>query len=179
LDRGLIGQHGIFDYEPVRLIISARQLGLEGYELYELLHETYQIEIEFGDYFYAICVAGLGTTGQDISMLIHAFRDISRKYSGKRPSLSWEEKLPPVPPMQMLPRDASYAEREQIPWKEAKGRISADMIVPYPPGIPTLCPGEEITDEIWTFLDEQNRNGRHLHGPQDGRLNQINVIRTR
>ena len=50
------------------------------------------------------------------------------------------------------------------------------MIVPYPPGIPTICPGEIITKDVWEFLDEQSKAGRHLHGPENGILNTISIV---
>ncbi|MDR0519277.1 MAG: DegT/DnrJ/EryC1/StrS family aminotransferase [Clostridiales Family XIII bacterium] len=172
----LIGGHGIFDYEPIRLVVSARKLGIEGYELYEILRRDYRIEMEFGDYYYGVCVLGLGTQESDLDRLVQAMDDLSGKWRGRRAPLAWDEELPPMPPMLMTPREAFFAERESVPWRNAKGRISAELIVPYPPGIPTICPGEPFTDEVWGFLDSQYRNGRHLHGPKNGQLDEVNVV---
>lgn len=172
----VIGSHAIFDYDPIRLVISARKLGLEGYELYDILRSDYHIEIEFGDYFYAICVLGLGTTQEHLDRLIKAFQDISAKYKGQRKALKSDEELPPMPTQIMTPRQAYFAPTERIKWCEAKGRIAAEMIVPYPPGIPTICPGEVVTPEVWEFLDQQYRDGRHLHGPIDGKLDYFKVV---
>ncbi|MCF0144282.1 MAG: aminotransferase class I/II-fold pyridoxal phosphate-dependent enzyme [Firmicutes bacterium] len=176
LGKELIGKAAIFDYEPCRLIISARELGIEGYELYEIFRKDYHIEIEFGDYFYGLCVLGIGTAREDVERLIAACKDISARFEGQRKPLEWDEELPPLPPQVMTPRQAYQGSTVRIPWAEAKGKISAEMIVPYPPGIPTICPGETITDEVWTFLDEQNRKGRHLHGPAGGVLDSIAVV---
>ena len=71
--------------------------------------------------------------------------------------------MPPIPPLRMTPRKAWFAEKEVIPFGSARGRVSAEMVVPYPPGIPILCPGEVVTDEVHSFLEEQKRRGRHLH----------------
>jgi len=176
LGRELVGTHSIYDYDPVRLIFSARQMGLEGYELYEILRNDYHIEMEFGDYFYGICVMGIGTEQKDVDRLISALQDISARYQGMRQPLTWDEELPPLPPQAMTPREAYFGKTRKIPWTEAKGKVSADMIVPYPPGIPTICPGEIITDEVWEFLDAQSRAGRHLHGPDGGVLKYINIV---
>ncbi|MDR3294689.1 MAG: arginine decarboxylase, partial [Clostridiales Family XIII bacterium] len=177
LDKGLAGTCGIFAYEPMRLVFSAREMGVEGYELYDVLRDAYGIEIEFGDYYYAICVLGLGTEKGDLDRLIRALKDLSSRRHGLRPPLAWDEELPGIPPMAMLPRRAHFAERERVSWADAKGRVSAEMVVPYPPGIPVLCPGEIVTDEVWDFLDYQNRNGRHLHGPESGKLTHLHVVR--
>ncbi len=173
----VVGNAAIADYDPIRLIISARNLGIEGYELYEILRNDYKIEAEFGDYFYVLCIMGLGTKKEHVLKLVDALKDISRKHVRAIKHLTWEEELPPIPHMFMSPRDAYFRESEKIPWREAKGRISAEMIVPYPPGIPTICPGEIVTDEVWDFLNNQKEKGRHLHGPEGGVLNELSIVK--
>ena len=177
LGEELIGHYAIAGYDPLRLIFSARKLGLEGYELYELLRRDYGIEMEFGDYFYGLCIMGLGTRPEDIEHLITALKDISARYRWQRKALSWDEEFPSIPQRIMTPRQAYFADKENIPWKDSKGRISSEMIVPYPPGIPIVCPGEKITDEVWDYLNDQNKRGRHLHGARDGKLNCINIVK--
>jgi arginine/lysine/ornithine decarboxylase len=164
LGEELIGEAEIAGYDPIRLVVSARRLGLEGYELYRLLRERYNIEIEFGDFFYGICVLGLGTVQADVDRLLLAMKDISQRYRGQRKPLSWDEALPPAPPAVVTPRAAHFAGRVRVPRREAAGRICAQMIVPYPPGIPVVCPGELLTEEVCAFLEEQVRKNRHLHG---------------
>lgn len=173
----IIGSASIADYDPIRLVISARNLGIEGYELYDTLRSKYGIEAEFGDYFYVVCVLGLGTQQEHIDRLILAIKDIAAKADKSKHPLQWDEELPPLPQQIMTPRQAYQATTEKIKWQDAKGRICAEMVVPYPPGIPTICPGEIVTDEVWEFLELQNRNNRHLHGPENGRLDYLKVVR--
>jgi arginine/lysine/ornithine decarboxylase len=172
----LVGSHHIYAMEQVRFTVSARELGIDGYELYAILRSDYKIEIEFGDYFFGVCVMGLGTRKSDIDKLVWALGDISARYAGMRKPLTWDEELPPTPPMRVSPRQAYFAERREIPWADAKGQICAEMIVPYPPGIPAICPGEEFTAEVWEYLDAQGKRGRHLHGPANGKLDRISVM---
>lgn len=176
LGKELVGSHGIADYEPTRLVVSARRMGIEGYQLFEMLRKEYRIELEYGDYFYGVSVLGLGTTQEHLNQLIGALKDISDRYGGTGTPLTWDEELPPLPPQILSPREAYFAETEKIPWDKARGRISAQLIVPYPPGIPALCPGEEITNEIWEYLEHQRKNGRHLHGVEGKSLSEINVL---
>jgi arginine/lysine/ornithine decarboxylase len=179
LDKDIIGEHSIFDYEPTRIVLSARTLGIEGYELYETLRHDYGIEAEFGDYFHVICVLGLGTAEIDLKRLTNAVRDIAEKrlLSGKNSEpLVWKEALPPLPPMAVTPREAHFANRERIMWTQAQNRISAELIAPYPPGIPAVCPGEIITPEMWNYLEELRSAGRHMQGPSDNTLATINII---
>jgi lysine decarboxylase len=177
LGEELIGEAEIAGYDPIRLVISARRLGMEGYALCRLLREDYNIEIEFGDYFHGICVLGLGTVQADLDRLLFAVRDISERYRGQRRPLSWDEALPPMPPAVMTPRAAHFSERVRVPLREAEGRICAQMIVPYPPGIPVICPGERITKEIRAFLDERIRKGRPTHGLREEDPDGIAVLR--
>jgi lysine decarboxylase len=176
LGRELIGEAAIADYDPIRLVVSARRLGIEGCELYRVLREQYKIEIEYGDYFYGICVMGPGTVQEDVDRLLFAMKDISERYRGQRRPLAWDGLLPPAPPMAMTPRAAHFAERTNVPRREAEGRICAQTIAPYPPGIPAVCPGELLTRDICSFLDEQIGRGRHLHGPADSDSNSIAVV---
>jgi lysine decarboxylase len=172
----LIGEAEITGYDPIRLVISARKLGIDGYTLYRTLRDRYNIEIEFGDYFYAVCVMGVGSEQEDVDRLLFAVKDISAEYKGLHKSLSWNEALPPIPPMIMTPRAAHFSERTFVHRSEACGRISAQMIVPYPPGIPVLCPGELITKEICDFLNELIGQGRHFHGSESKDTNSIAVV---
>lgn len=176
LGKELVGTHAVYDYDIVRLVVSGRSLGLDGYELFEMLRYDYNIEIEFGDYFYALAIMGVGTTKEHVDRFIAALRDIAEKFKGIRKPLEWDEELPPNPPMILTPRQAYFGKTRKIPWADAKGEVSAEMITPYPPGIPTLCPGEKITDEVWQFLSEQSRAGRHLNGVENGVLDYITVV---
>jgi lysine decarboxylase len=176
LGDGLVGESEIAGYDPIRLVISARALGIDGYTLCRVLRGRYNIEIEFGDYFYGVCVMGPGTEQGDIDRLIFAMREISSEYEylNNKP-LKWNEALPPMPPMILTPRAAHFSERVLVDRRVAKGRISAQMIVPYPPGIPVLCPGELITGDICDFLDELIAKGRHFHGSENSDPDSIAV----
>jgi len=79
----------------------------------------------------------------------------------------------------MTPRKAWFAEKEAVLFGSARGRVSAEMVVPYPPGIPILCPGEVVTDEVYDFLAEQKRKGRHLHCAAGDGLETLTVVAER
>jgi lysine decarboxylase len=176
LGNELIGEAAIAGYDPVRLVISARKLGVDGYTLYSILRDRYNIEIEFGDYFYGVCVMGLGAEKEDVDRLVFAMKEISAEHKGLHEPLEWSEALPPMPPQVMTPRAAHFSERDFVHRREACGRVSAQMIVPYPPGIPVLCPGELITEEVCDFLDELIGKGRHFHGSENEDPNVLAVV---
>jgi len=85
-------------------------------------------------------------------------------------------KLPAIPPMRLLPRDAFLATTEFVNFKKSAGRICAEVITPYPPGIPVISPGEEITPEIISYLDLEKKAGVRMQGPFDGELRRIRVV---
>jgi len=189
LGNEIVGNAGVADYEPTRLVISASALGLDGYELFKMLREDHAIECEFADPRWCVCVAGLGTTAAHTEALTAALADVSRKqkaYHGDgpfdRPIGNTKEPspcviIPSIPPLRMTPREAWFAEKETVPFEAARGRVSAELVVPYPPGIPILCPGELVTNEVHDFLAEQNEKGRHLHCMAGDSLETLTVVK--
>jgi lysine decarboxylase len=76
----------------------------------------------------------------------------------------------------MLPRDAFFANTRTVPAVEAVGEVSAELVIPYPPGIPVLAPGDIIEAERIEFLLHGAARGMHLSGPADPHLNTINIV---
>ena len=86
--------------------------------------------------------------------------------------------LPRIPPVRMNPREAFLAPAESVRFKGSAGRICAEVITPYPPGIPVISPGEEITPEVVAYLDLEKRAGVRMQGPSDSDLRVIRVVRS-
>src|SRR3954469_8476014 len=76
----------------------------------------------------------------------------------------------------MLPRDAFFAATENVRPKEAIGRVSAELVTPYPPGIPTIAPGELVTAALVDYLQEIVANGAFLDGAADTSLQKLRVV---
>jgi len=189
LGKEIVGTAGVADYEPTRLVISASALEIDGYELFRMLREEYDIECEFADPRWCVCVAGIGTTAAHIDALTAALADIVKK-NGLLRSASNDKTviarsdagrdeaiLPIIPPLRMTPREAWFADKEKVPFEAARGRVSAELVVPYPPGIPILCPGEVITNDAHDFLAEQKEKGRHLHCAAGDTLETLTVVK--
>ncbi len=79
--------------------------------------------------------------------------------------------------MRMSPRDAFLADAEFVPFKESKGRICAETISPYPPGIPVIAPGEEITADLIAYLRLEIKAGVRIQGPYDDELKVVRVVK--
>ncbi|GHU64709.1 arginine decarboxylase [Clostridia bacterium] len=190
----LVGSYDIYAYEPLRLVITAKGLGLSGYELFRILREEYGVEAEFGDPVYCVCLAGLGTTRAHGNKLAAALREISARFvhtdsvaqnktspcvlpSQDRRPVPLSCALPALPPMVTTPREAWFAPKERVPFAEAVGRVSGELVVPYPPGIPVLCPGERITPEVHDFLRWRQAENCHLHCSAGDTLETILIVR--
>ena len=115
---------------------------------------------------------------EEIERLIKACEGIAEDCEGKVGTACTQPAFPALPEQVLSPRQAYFAVAEEIPWQQAVGRISAEMIAPYPPGIPMIYPGEKITQEIWDYLETFRREKRHIHGSRDGRLEVIKVIKS-
>ena len=76
----------------------------------------------------------------------------------------------------MSPREAFFAPSRAVPLDEASGEISTELVIPYPPGIPVLAPGEVITEEKVAYLSEGVAHGMYISGPADPQLRTIRVV---
>jgi arginine/lysine/ornithine decarboxylase len=162
---GLKCLEGSETVDSTRLVISAKQLGITGFELDELLFGKYQVNMELSDYENVLAIVTYANEKQDLDRLINACIDISNSYKNRNTQLDKHNKeFPPIPPQLMTPRKAYFSNTTEINWSNAKGKISAQMIAPYPPGIPVVYSGELITDEIWEYLEQFRKDNRHIHG---------------
>ena len=107
--------------------------------------------------------------------LYEALCRLAQNFSGQS-VLPEAEALPPVPPLRMLPREAFFAPARAVRFEASIGCIAAEAITFYPPGIPLLYPGEEITREILTYVRDMQRIGLKVVGPQDAALQTIRII---
>lgn len=173
----VIGQAGVADVDRTRLVISAKKLGFTGFALEETLFERYAVNMELADYENVLAIVTYANTKEELERLIKACEEIAQEY-GKRDKMTCEQpQLPPIPEQVYTPRQAYFAKTQEIVWQQAVGEISAEMIAPYPPGIPIIYPGERITQEVWDYLEKFRREKRHIHGSRDGRLEIIRIIK--
>ncbi|MBV8364667.1 MAG: aminotransferase class I/II-fold pyridoxal phosphate-dependent enzyme [Candidatus Eremiobacteraeota bacterium] len=183
----LVGRPGIFDFDPTKVTITVKDLGYTGYEASALLRGRYNVQVELADLFNIVALFTIGTTQAAADRLIFGVREMAREDravdifapSGvlERRLKTGTYKLPKIPPMRMPPREAFLASTEAVRFKSSKGRICAEVITPYPPGIPVIAPGEEITPEIIDYLDLELRAGVHMQGPFDPQLKRIRVVK--
>jgi len=165
--------------DPLRVTFSARDAGITGYALQEKLYDEFGVSCELADFENVVAVITWANTEDDISRLINAVHTIvSRVWkSGKMARLTAGNfRLPELPPVILTPRKAWYANRRTVAWKDAVGRIAGESVIPYPPGIPLLCPGERVTKEIFEAIEQFRKAGLPIHGPASRDLTEFKVI---
>ena len=175
--RELIDGDAVYNFDTTKLSIYTRATGLAGIEVYDILRDDYDIQTEFGDIANLLAYVSVGDRPKDIERLVAALAEIRRNYR-KDPSKTLKmEYIDPV--VVCGPQDAFYAEKESLPIQETKGRICAEFVMCYPPGIPILAPGEEITDEILTYIRYAKKKGCQITGPEDMSIQRLSVMTER
>jgi len=171
----IIGTAGVKELDITRLIISARKLGITGFELKNILFKNYSVDVELSDFINILAIITYANMKEDIDRLLDALKDISKK-NIEGIELINEINLPELPDYIMSPRQAYFSTNKVIPWSQAKGEIAGEMIAPYPPGIPVIYPGELVTEQVWEYIESYRVKKRHLHGPADSELNTFKII---
>ena len=170
----LINGTSICGYDVTKLSVYTQEIGLTGIEVYDLLRDEYDIQIEFGDIGNILAYISIGDRMRDIERLVNALADIKRLYEKEQlPMISGDYIQPEVV---LSPQEAFYSDKKLVPIRETVGRICAEFIMCYPPGIPILAPGERITSEIVDYILYAKEKGCSLQGTEDIEANSLNVI---
>ena len=176
LGEDILGDEATYDYDRTKLTVHVRHLGVTGYEVENWLRDHYNIEIELSDMYNILCLVTPGDSEEPIQTLLTALRDLSGQYYQKREAHELIVKIPEIPQLSLTPRDAFYAQTEVIPFKESAGRIIAEFIYVYPPGIPILLPGEVISQQNIDYIVDHVEVGLPVKGPEDRSIEFVKVI---
>ncbi len=173
-----VGRPGVAGWDPLRIVIDVRGTGCTGYEVASALRRHYDIHVELATHATMVLILGLDEPAGALDRFAHDFEQTVRRIErpGEQPALvrgsGWFENEVVVPP-----REAFLGDAVAIPVDEAPGRVSAEAIAGYPPGIPALLPGERITAELVAYLRELRDAGARLHGASDPSFESICVLR--
>ncbi|MDQ0339131.1 lysine decarboxylase [Caldalkalibacillus uzonensis] len=179
LGEEMIGQdESIYDLDPTKLLIHVRELGLTGHEVETWLRKEKNIEVELSDLYNILCLITPGDTEYTVQTLVDALRELASMASHKKDLLTpLPVELPNIPRLAMSPRDAFYADTELVPFDQSAGRIIAEFIMIYPPGIPILLPGEIITEDNLAYILQNKEKGLPVQGPEDFDFRYLRVIK--
>jgi lysine decarboxylase len=178
LDERMCGRPGVFAYDPLRLAIDVRGTGRTGYEIAPLMLRLDDINLELFAENVMVAVFGVGENAAESgARLVEALRHVVTELPEKADR---EDSLfappPPWGPLAMAPREAFLAMQEVVPFREAVGRIAAESLAAYPPGIPNVLPGEVLTEPTLDYIQRTLEQGGSLRGASDRKLETIRVV---
>ena len=173
--RELVNGDSIFDFDVTKLSVNTLDIGLAGIEVYDLLRDEYDIQIEFGDLGNILAYVSIGDRMREIERLVSALSEIRRRFAKSGADLMEQEYIDPE--VAVSPQEAFYAETESLPIEETAGRICSEFVMCYPPGIPILAPGERITRPILDYIAYAKEKGCSMTGPEDPGIGRLNVLK--
>ncbi|MBC2580257.1 aminotransferase class I/II-fold pyridoxal phosphate-dependent enzyme [Clostridium sp. DJ247] len=173
----ILGNEGVHALDPTKITVTCRDLGITGYDLDMILCNKYHIQVELSDLYNVLAVGSFGDTKESIDALIHALKEISKDYYGKGSRKSDFIDVPAIPAQIKIPREAFNSSRVSVLLKESIGMVSGEFLMAYPPGIPVLCPGEEITEEIVNYVQKLKETGLYVQGTEDPEVEYIKVVK--
>lgn len=165
---------GVFDYDETKLGINVSGLGLTGFQVYDLLINEYNIQMELADMYNVLAILSLGDDRQSLAKLVEALGDIARKH-GTSTQLHFNY-IMEIPQVVSSPRQAFYSPKKKLSIYEAVGQVSGESIMIYPPGIPIISPGELISSEIVDYLLLLKDVQGSLTDSEDPDINYIKVL---
>jgi arginine decarboxylase len=182
-----VGRPGIAGWDPLRIVIDVRGTGLTGYQVASALRASYDIHLELATHATVVLVLGIGQPVEPLDRVAHDLAETVRRISpesrgqggsdsdlaksvlNQAPAELGSESL-------VTPRDAFLGESEAVAVEDAVGRISTESIAGYPPGVPTLLPGEQVTVEVVSYLRALVEAGARLHGAADPSFQTLRVL---
>lgn len=176
----------VVNYDCTKVLIDAKELGLTGIEFEQMLRK-YRIEVELVQSHHVLVLITIGDTKESVTALIQAVQAISDTVLSKSPessnkgndnlqNRSKDSAVLPEPIVRVTPRNAMYANREQVWLQDALHRIAGETIAYYPPGIPCVAVGEEISSSVLQYIENRKALGYVPNGADDISLETIWVL---
>ncbi|MEH2355784.1 aminotransferase class I/II-fold pyridoxal phosphate-dependent enzyme [Nostoc sp.] len=172
---------GFVALDKTRLTVTVSGLGLTGFEADEILDEKFAVTAEFASLQHLTFIISLGNTPADIEQLVQGFTTLAKEYRRSNltvKNLVWlnlDRTLDYA--LQLSPREAFFAVSEILPLTQTNKRICAEIVCPYPPGIPVLMPGEVITKSVLEYLQQIQAMGGFISGCNDINLKTLKVVK--
>nr|WP_319488746.1 aminotransferase class I/II-fold pyridoxal phosphate-dependent enzyme [uncultured Caproiciproducens sp.] len=171
----LINGDTVYDFDITKLSVHTRNIGRAGIEVYDILRDDYNIQIEFGDIGNILAIISVGDNMIAIERLVSSLSEIKRLYSKDQTGMFDHEYINPE--VIMTPQQAFFADKRTVPIGESAGLVCSEFVMCYPPGIPILAPGEQITPEILDYIAYTKEKGCILTGTEDLHIETIRVVK--
>ena len=178
LDERIVGRSGVHAYDPLRLVVDVRGVGATGHRVARLMWESDDINLELFSENVVVAVFGIGehaaeTGGRLVSALERACVRIGEEEEEPLPPFA---EPPPWGPTELSPREAFLASQEVVAFDEAEGRIAAESLAAYPPGVPNVLPGERLTRPTLDYIADSVAHGGLVRGASDRTLKTVRVV---
>ncbi len=178
LDERLAGRTSVAAWDPLRLSIDVRGTGATGHRIAELMRERDDIVLELFSENVVVAVFGMGehaapAADRLIEGLKHAVEEIGPRDLEQRRAFA---EPPPWGPLELAPRDAFLGPQEVVPFDQAEGRIAAESLAAYPPGVPNVLPGERLTGPTIAYISDSLAHGGLVRGASDRSLRTMRVV---
>lgn len=177
-----LGNPGVFGFDPTKVTVTVKGLGLKGAEAERILRHKHKVQAELSDMYNLLFLITLGDGEDEARALVAALQDLAANHAGERDFSLVEDAYssimayPSTPEQVISPRRALFGHTKIVPFMQSAGRVCAEIITFYPPGIPLLCPGERISDEIIQYCRRLQEAGLHISGPEDYTLKTVKVV---
>jgi arginine decarboxylase len=178
LDERLAGRESVAAWDPLRLSVDVRGTGATGHRIAELMLDRDDVVLELFSENVVVAVFGMGErAGPGAERLIEGLRhaveaigpaDVEDRRTFAEP--------PPWGPLELAPRDAFLGAQEVVPFDRAEGRIAAESLAAYPPGVPNVLPGERLTAPTLAYIADSLAHGGLVRGASDRTLGTIRVV---
>jgi arginine decarboxylase len=178
LDERLAGRTSVAAWDPLRLSVDVRGTGATGHRIAQLMRERDDLILELFSENVIVAVFGLATTPTApaerlVEGLRHAVEEIGPSDLEKRRAFA---EPPPWGPLELAPRDAFLGPQQVVPFAAAEGRIAAESLAAYPPGVPNVLPGERLTGPTLTYIADSLAHGGLVRGASDRSLKTVRVV---
>ena len=174
LDRDLIGNGGIYDLDITKIVISTKGASIDGAGLDEVLRKKYHLEMELCGPESVVALTSLMDTKEGLDRLVHALIEVD---AGLTDSEAENTVIKPIyPKIKFKIADALSVSGEPMEWQDAVGRVSAEYVYIYPPGIPIIAPGEVLQEDLVEKINDYKKRGLSVQGLMDESLEMVRVV---
>ncbi|MET9319405.1 ornithine decarboxylase [Streptomyces sp. NPDC003038] len=167
------------DMDPLQVIIDITDLGTTGYKAADWLRDQHRINLHLSDHRRISAQLTHADDEHTTGLLVSALADLADRAREVRTRQVADVPAPAELRLRqaVLPRDAFFGRTEQVPWEKADGRITAEMLTPYPPGIPVALPGERLTTDVLRYLRSGVEAGMVVPDAVDTEVGSVRVLR--
>ncbi|MCL2396810.1 MAG: aminotransferase class V-fold PLP-dependent enzyme [Defluviitaleaceae bacterium] len=170
----IINGDSIYDFDATKLSVNTLKTGLAGREVYDILRDEYDIQIEMGDIGNFLAYVSVGDRMKDIERLCSALSEIYRLHRRNPQGMLDYEYIHPI--VSCSPQEAFYAEKQLVSLENSVSRVSVELVMCYPPGIPIIAPGEQVTKSAIDYIRYAKAKGCTLTGTQNEAVEQLYVL---